>query len=1026
MSDRLASWLPCQPGTLVLLLIFAVAAPLRAASLKVSANSTARATSEIEGNYTTTHVFINEVAAEQIPFTIFFDPQMLGVETCEVFTNLNRRDRAGVDANGDGIEDGIKTPPGSVVIAGSDAHYYKAYTMSLVSGGYQLTLNANKTGAYRLTVRWRLTADAPGTYRYYTDPYGDLCFRAHAIVVSPNIARDMVMYELNVLNVEAEGTLESQRSTFVDLWDGPGSTRTARWNLNYARGLGVNWLWFQPVHPYGIAGRQLSAADINIRAPGSDATTRMWTGGSSSDDVNYPYALGSPYAVKNFFEIEESMSKASTRAAAMQEFQDFVNAADNAGTNTVNVMLDAPFNHTAYDVELGAKGVQYFSTGAQPTDEIRNREARFFSRTGNYAMRAYDSGSIAVASDRNDFGKFIDTYDIYWGRYAALVPTNTAGDNSNHLNEGDWFDYSIGSDGSSGDNNGHFDALAQNVWRYYADYCLHWLEQTGCTAGTSSADQVWKGVDGLRADFAQGLPPQAWEYIINKTRSRKWAFVFMGESLDGGNVTYRSSRHFDILNENQLFAVRGMNVASNTMTTDLRNVFESRRASYGQGLVLLNTTSHDEDNLSDPWQALLRYAVYGTMDGVPMIFSGQELGVSSGFGFDLQEKNFGKFIPHFKTWNSMMPLWNDTDFGNDQLYPVYAGINAARSSSPALRSSNRHFLNLKNDTAHQQIFSAAKFVTRNAAPNLSDVVLAFVNLDRNANPETVGANKFNVNIDTDGNGVNDFGIKRGRSYNVKNIAAYTAQDAGRRGVFLIPGNITGDDLLDNGLYVALKAVPTTNATWTTAPYEAQYLKLYDVTPPPVAGVPSTPKAYAIGNQATFSWTPASDPEGGISGYEITITGAGAPQVITLGNVTGYTFTGTVGQTLQATIRSINNAGIKSAPSAAGSSTMLLSASGDQDGDGTTNENEQTAGTDPLSATSVFKITGVARLSANSYRVQWNSVPGIQYEVLASPDLLQPFINVSGPTAIPATGTTTSYVDPSSGMRRFYKVRVVAP
>jgi glycosidase len=183
----------------------------------------------------------------------------------------------------------------------------------------------------------------------------------------------MVMYELNALNVEAEGITEAARSTFVDLWDGSGSTRTPRWNLDYARGLGVNWLWFQPIHPYGIAGRHLSAADINTRAPGTNATTRLWNGGSPTEDVNYAYALGSPYAVKNFFEVEPRLSKGNTRAAALAEFQGFVAAADNGGTNSVNIMLDAPFNHTSYDVELGARGVAYFSTGSAPTDEIRNR-----------------------------------------------------------------------------------------------------------------------------------------------------------------------------------------------------------------------------------------------------------------------------------------------------------------------------------------------------------------------------------------------------------------------------------------------------------------------------------------------------------------------------------------------------------------------------------------------------------------------------------------------------------------------------
>src|SRR5206468_3116342 len=132
-----------------------------------------------------------------------------------------------------------------------------------------------------------------------------------------------------------------------------------------------------------------------------------------------PYEVGSPYAVKNFFEVMPLMSKGNTRAAAMQEFTNFVAAADAAG---VSVMLDAPFNHTAYDCELADSGVFYFSGGASATDEIRNREARFYSRTDAYDMRAFNAGSIAVAPDRYDFGKFADTYDVYFGRYAALVP----------------------------------------------------------------------------------------------------------------------------------------------------------------------------------------------------------------------------------------------------------------------------------------------------------------------------------------------------------------------------------------------------------------------------------------------------------------------------------------------------------------------------------------------------------------------------------------------------------------------------
>jgi len=107
-------------------------------------------------------------------------------------------------------------------------------------------------------------------------------------------------------------------------------------------------LWLQPIHPRGIEGRQF------------DPSTKK------------PFALGSPYAVKNFFEVMPLLAKnvsptgtpaqddtLAGRIEAMKQFQHFVRAADKAG---VGVMLDAPFNHTAHDVELAANGQKYWAT----------------------------------------------------------------------------------------------------------------------------------------------------------------------------------------------------------------------------------------------------------------------------------------------------------------------------------------------------------------------------------------------------------------------------------------------------------------------------------------------------------------------------------------------------------------------------------------------------------------------------------------------------------------------------------------
>ena len=992
----------------------------------------------LNGNYTTSHVFVDEVAGDSIPLTIIFKPGQApitlsqGLPLVEVYTNLNRRDKATVVSNGQ--EEGIVPYDRNLLAAGDDTHYYKAYTMTPTGniGEYSLTLPATNTGAYRLSARWKIDGDS--NWRWYTNiPAGR---RDHAVVVSPTIARNINLYEVNVFNLDASAASYTGRGTLEDLYDAPNAPHTGsnnHWNLNYLKNLGCNWMWFQPIHPITL-------------------------------EAQLGHDPGSPYSVRSFFDINPLMSvnynaslanaitNQTNRDAARAAFTGLVSAANQAG---VNVMLDAPFNHSAPDAELTPKGVQYLgstgnpSTSWLPTDLIRSREVRFYSRTGNYAQRAsyYNSSNdnnIAVAPDRGDFGKWSDVRDVFFGRYAALVGFNDA-DNGNYLNEQDWFDYSVGSESSYGTNNGHFDSITQGVWKYFADYTLYWLDQTGVPTNSSQATQTSTGLGGLRADFGQGLPPQLWEYIINKTRTRKWNFVFMAESLDGGAVTYRSNRHFDILNENIVFPLK-----SATTSSAFRAIFESRRSAYGQSLVLLNNMSHDEEAYADPWVALTKYAVCSTVDGVPLVFPGQELGISTTTGYSSYETNFGKNIANFKDYNSMVPIWNDTDYGNDQLYPVYSGIGLARLFSPALRSPNRYYLDQTGGGGtHQGIFAVAKYQAKNTSPNLTDVVFAFANVDRNNNQ----TGNFNVAQDTDSDGVNDYGIKPSRTYNVKNIAAYTAIDPNRRNywqwrvdasnVNSAPQPRLGSDILNNGIFVGMNKVPTmvsgtnpSDPAWNQRPHEAQYLKIYDVTPPPNGGAPATPKAFSVltsgttgtQGQTTFSWSGASDPEGGISGYHVTITtgsnGTGTVLFDGTTSTTSQSVTGNYGQTVYASVKSVNNAGIESSSSTtSGGGTVLLNPNADSDGDGMTNAAEDTAGTNPLDGSSNLKITSVAHPAANSASITWSSVVGIKYVVESTTDLSVAFTPLSG--TITATATTTSYTDTAaSGAKKFYRVKVV--
>jgi len=553
----------------------------------------------LNASYTASKVYIDEVSNDAEPLVIRFMPKTTNeVSEVELWTNLNNRSRATNDINNDGMEDGIVPPDAPLTkpegyVSGpypTNGYFNAIPVISSNNGTFIITTNATKTGVYRLTARYKVSGNT--NWFWYND-------KDHNIIVSPKISQKMSMYEINVNNVSADGTLFSQRSTFESLTN----TNNTKVNLSWLKKLGVNTLWFQPFHPI------------------------TWEARGTNDP-------GSPYSVKNFFEINDLMtsnynvtnSLDTNRALALVAFTNFIAASD--ATNIL-VLIDAPFNHTAPDVEVDEVGMQLFSqagintNGWSKYDNIRDRVPGFFSRndgTNAYAGPATSATNIAVAPDRTDFGKWDDVRDVFFGRYPYLVIGNPSTSQSQFIvnimsDEYNYTDVSGGA-GSAG-------AVTRATWKYFASYVPYWLEKTGLPANSSLSDQAAKGIDGIRADFGQGLPNQTWEYIINVARNHKWNFIFMTESLDGGNVTYRSSKAFEILNENLVFPLRAA-----TTTENYKNIFIDRRIQYGQSLMLLNNTSHDEEGFEDPWIAVVKYAAVSTAEGAPMIMYGQERGTS--------------------------------------------------------------------------------------------------------------------------------------------------------------------------------------------------------------------------------------------------------------------------------------------------------------------------------------------------------------------------------------------------------------
>lgn len=849
-------------------------------------------------DYTTSKFFLDEDPAkgESISVEVAYHAPD-DAEKVEVFTNFGRRDYADADTNGDGWPDGMIPPDGNSITEENCADgYWQALAMSKGAGAWMKTLTTDKCGVYRITARY--WAKGATNWTWYSDNPNGAARRDHVVVISPKKAMDQTMYELNVLTTKATAADKSSCGTFEGLSKRlrPAAEADAdpygEFSIDYLNRMGINCLWFQPIHP-----------NLDYKR-------------GNTDDQGNQFEPGSPYATKNYFSVNANMSTTKTEEGAVQAFADFVGYCDKARreageakkVDTINVMLDGVMNHTSFDAVFG-EGIEATLAGLSATakaeltdalgagwDNVRKTDTIPATKLGiqwyshvvvtneqgqpvvmqdapatRYA--GVDDNDIANAPERYDFGKWNDVAELLYGNYSTMVRYNDMTTSWKQNEWGDWYESAdLGEETGriySEEDQYYYNEMrpaTKLLWKYMASYPEFWIKKTGNDGanhpGVKDSDGVFTddyGIDGLRCDYAQGLPNQFWEYCINRTRKIKWNFLFMAESLDGGKVGFRSNRQFDILNENMVFRFTQDHVSN---PAQFQNELENRRAAYGNGLILLNLTCHDEIiPWGDPQATASRYAMVSAVDGVPMIFYGQEQAISTferynpdgtdnhnptngnpWVGFQNFEQNFGKWIPHFKKWNKMH-VWTTPPYpdgaANDSraMAEFYGRINQARQASPALRSQNRWFLNDTN-----KVMFCAKWEEEGANPNEKDAVFAAVLF-------------LNDNMEGDHNGhwgagcvydISPFAAKMGiqnradRLYNLKNIAS--TSDA-----FIWDTPKSGKELYEQGLELIFQGswkwneqlgdkedLPATE--WTDNGNVVQYLKVFDVTGevPPVA------------------------------------------------------------------------------------------------------------------------------------------------------------------------------------------------
>lgn len=170
-----------------------------------------------------------------------------------------------------------------------------------------------------------------------------------------------------------------------------------------------------------------------------------------------------------------------------------------------------------------------------------------------------------------------------------------------------------------------------------------------------------------------------------------------------------------------------------------------------------------------------------------------------------------------------------------------------------------------------------------------------------------------------------------------------------------------------------------------------------------AALSTTADLETTSTRTRLDWIGCGTVDDGTPGYEASFDNLrfcnDAAEDLAFAHVTGVTPTPFLGQA------DLNGNGLADLSEFLYPGLSALSPDGDEDGDGMSNAEESLARTDPFSAASVLRATGM-RLSATeqTYEFSFASVPGVSYQIRASTDL-GTWVPLGTPVTASATATT---------------------
>lgn len=305
---------------------------------------------------------------------------------------------------------------------------------------------------------------------------------------------------------------------------------------------------------------------------------------------------GSPYAIKDYYDIDPDLAKNPDRR--IEEFDSLVTRCHHNG---FKVIIDFVPNHLArkYHSDIACENQDF---GFNDNDKVA------FSPDNNFYYLPGEEFSP-------DFGLKNEQDDEYH-EFPAKATGNDCFTSSPSKN--DWYDtvkLNYGIDYRDGSR--HLEKIP-DTWRKMLDVISYWIN---------------KGIDGFRCDMVEMVPVEFWHWAVSRAKKINKDIVFIAEIYNPEKYeSYVNYGGFDYLYDKvgMYDAVRSI-IEGKSYAGDITFVWQSTGSVLPHMLYFLE--NHDEQRIAssffagDPVKAIPGMIVMACLQTNPvMIYSGQELG----------------------------------------------------------------------------------------------------------------------------------------------------------------------------------------------------------------------------------------------------------------------------------------------------------------------------------------------------------------------------------------------------------------